>query len=163
MENYVIPIPADFSGQLYIRRAIVNKLEFEINSQIPKEVTHLIPQLGALHLALNTRESVGLIFHSFFDQMNKAVFKKKQKLAAKPKPWKLNLILYLAQGGWMLVKKYIIARFSNSKDMGYLTFLDLLDNLVPSTLDIYSYLFQENHFEEYVNTVFRLWTVMRRF
>jgi hypothetical protein len=30
----------------------------------------------------------------------------------------------------------------------------LLDNLIPSTLDIYSNLFCENHFEEYLETIF---------
>lgn len=65
--------------------------------------------------------------------------------------------------GWLLVKKYITKSFEMSKDIAYITFLDLLDNLIPAVLDIYTHLFRENHFEEYVNTIFRLWTIMRRF
>ena len=38
-----------------------------------------------------------------------------------------------------------------------------MDNLIPSALDVYAYLFRENHLEEYVSTVFCLWTAMRRF
>jgi len=57
LETYVIPLPADFPGQLFIRRAIVNKLEFESESPIQKEITHLIPFMGPLHVSLNTRES----------------------------------------------------------------------------------------------------------
>ncbi|EXX77794.1 hypothetical protein RirG_020570 [Rhizophagus irregularis DAOM 197198w] len=61
LNNYVIPIPADFPGQLYIRKAIVKKLESD-NSSIPREITHLLPFLGPLLLSLNTRESVFLVF-----------------------------------------------------------------------------------------------------
>ncbi|PKY45533.1 hypothetical protein RhiirA4_460146 [Rhizophagus irregularis] len=42
LNNYIIPIPADFPEQLYIRKAIVKKLESD-NSNILKEVTHLLP------------------------------------------------------------------------------------------------------------------------
>ncbi|CAG8774271.1 9882_t:CDS:1, partial [Cetraspora pellucida] len=64
---------------------------------------------------------------------------------------------------WLLVKKYITKSFETSKDIAYIMFLDLLDNLIPVALDIYMHLFRENHFEEYINTIFRLWTIMRRF
>ena len=85
LNNYVIPIPADFPGQLYIRKAIVKKLESD-NSNIPKEITHLLPFLGPLHLSFNTRESVFLVFWGFFDLLYRRVFGMKKKLAAKPKP-----------------------------------------------------------------------------
>ncbi|CAB5293004.1 unnamed protein product [Rhizophagus irregularis] len=162
LNNYVIPIPADFPGQLYIRKAIVKKLESD-NSSIPREITHLLPFLGPLHLSLNTRESVFLVFWGFFDLIYRRVFGMKKKLAAKPKPWRINLLLYLAHAGWQLIRKYVKERFKLSKAVGYLTFLDLLDNLIPSSLDIYATLFRGNHFEEYISTAFRLWTVMRRF
>ncbi|CAB4425332.1 unnamed protein product [Rhizophagus irregularis] len=95
--------------------------------------------------------------------MYKSVFGKVKKLAAKPKPWRINLLLYLAHEGWLLIKKYVMRKFGRSKDISYVTFLDLLDNLIPATLDIYAYLFRNNKFEEYVDTIFRLWTTMRRF
>ena len=60
-------------------------------------------------------------------------------------------------------KNIIITRFGNTKIIGYVTFFDLLDNLIPATLDIYTVLFRNNKFEEYVDTVFRLWSMMRRF
>ncbi|CAG8769343.1 1696_t:CDS:2, partial [Cetraspora pellucida] len=65
--------------------------------------------------------------------------------------------------GWLLVKKYITKSFETSKNIAYITFLDLLDNLIPAALDIYMHLFHENYFEEYINTIFQLWTIMRRF
>ncbi|PKY51642.1 hypothetical protein RhiirA4_546670 [Rhizophagus irregularis] len=146
LNNYIIPISANFPGQLYIRKAIVKKLESD-NSNIPKEITYLLPFLGPLHLSLNTRESVFLIFWGFFDLMYRKVFGMKKKLAAKPKPWRINLLLYLVKN-----------RFKLSKSVGYLTFFDLLDNLIPFSLDIYVTLFRKNHFEEYISTAFHLWT-----
>ena len=106
LNDHVIPIPADFPGQLYIRKAIVKKLESN-NSNIPNEITHLLPILGPLHLSLNTRESVFLVFWGFFDIMYKRVFGIKKKLVVKPKPWRINLLLYLVHAGWQLVKKYV--------------------------------------------------------
>ncbi|GET64460.1 hypothetical protein GLOIN_2v1830060 [Rhizophagus irregularis DAOM 181602=DAOM 197198] len=171
LKMFVIPFPADFPGQLFIRRAVTKRLKMEagtepepeLESSIPKEIMHLVPFLGPLHVSLNTRESVMIIFHSFFDYMYKIVFNKKQKLAAKPKPWRINLLLYLAHEGRLLIKNCVLKRFAMSKDISYVTFLDLLDNLVPSTLDIYSNLFRSNYLEEYISTIFRLWTIMRRF
>ena len=95
--------------------------------------------------------------------MYKSVFGKTKKLAAKPKPWRINLLLYLAHEGWLLIKKHVIQKFEISKDTSYITFLDLLDNLIPATLDVYTCLFRKNHFEEYVDTIFRLWTTMQQF
>ncbi|PKY14265.1 hypothetical protein RhiirB3_519468 [Rhizophagus irregularis] len=117
-------------------------------------------------LLINTSSNIAPI--SFFSINNYSVhnpnevFGKKRNLAAKPKPWKINLLLYLANTEWNLVKDLIFLRFTQSKNVGYRTFIDLLDNLIPSTLDVYSNLFRGNHFEEYLETIFRLWTVMLR-
>ncbi|EXX61326.1 hypothetical protein GLOIN_2v1563027 [Rhizophagus irregularis DAOM 181602=DAOM 197198] len=42
-------------------------------------------------------------------------------------------------------------------------FFDLLDNLIPAILNIYTVLFRNNKFDEYVDTIFHLWCMMRRF
>ncbi|RGB39828.1 hypothetical protein C1646_754070 [Rhizophagus diaphanus] len=74
LKIYLIPIPADFSSQLYIRRAIVQKLKPQECSTIPNEITHLVPFLGPLHVTLNTKESGFLTFWIFFNEMFKATF-----------------------------------------------------------------------------------------
>ncbi len=48
------------------------------------------------------------------------------------------------------------------KDVEYQTTIDLLDNLVPATLDVYAILFWSSSFKEYVETVFRIWTFALR-
>ncbi|CAJ0749128.1 6191_t:CDS:2 [Entrophospora sp. SA101] len=105
--NNVIFIPADFPGQLYICRAIVKKLKNENETSIPEKITHLFPFLGPLHLALNTKESVFLTFWPFFDQLYRSIFNKKHKLAAKPKPWRIDTLMYLAHAGWELVRRFV--------------------------------------------------------
>ena len=84
LKNSLIPVPADFPGQLYIRRAIIQKIKFGNSSSIPNMIMHLVPFLGALHVSLNTRESCFLVFWSFFNELYKAVFQKKRNLAVKP-------------------------------------------------------------------------------
>jgi hypothetical protein len=63
----------------------------------------------------------------------------------------------------MIIRDTVINKFGIQKNLEYHTFLDLLDNIVPATLDIYAILFREGHFEEYLETIFRLWTIMKRF
>ena len=36
-------------------------------------------------------------------------------------------------------------------------FIDLLDNIIPATLDIYAILFRSSSFNEYSETIFRIW------
>jgi hypothetical protein len=138
-------------------------LKSDVNASISNNITHLIPFLGPLHLSLNSCESIFLVFWSFFNQLYLTIFGAKKKLADKPKPWRINLLMYLASSGWKLIKNIIVARFNNTKIVGYRTFFDLLDNLIPASLDIYTVLFRQNKFDEYVDTVFRLWCMMRRF
>ncbi|PKK74738.1 hypothetical protein RhiirC2_846591 [Rhizophagus irregularis] len=139
LEQYIIPIPADFPGQLFIRRAIVGVLKSDNNASISNNIAHLIPFLGPLHVSLNSRESLFFVFWSFFNQLYLIIFDAKKKLAAKPEPWRINLSMYLASSGWKLIKNIIVERFGNTKIIGYRTFFDLLDNLIPATLDIYLY------------------------
>ncbi|UZO22821.1 uncharacterized protein OCT59_015170 [Rhizophagus irregularis] len=161
LRQYTIPIPADFPGQLFIRRAIVNILKSNNNVPTSNNITHLIPFLGPLHVSLNSRESVFLVFWSFFNQLYLTIFDAKKKLASKPKPWRINLLMYLANSGWKLIKHLVIARFGNTKITGYRTFFDLLDNLIPATLDIYTVLFRNNKFDEYIDTIYRLCLLRR--
>ena len=54
-------------------------------------------------------------------------------------------------------------KFGNSKNISFCIILDLLDNIIPAILNIYTTLFQGNHFSQYIETLFRLWTIMKRF
>ena len=69
LNNYIIPIPADFPGQLYIRRAITNRMQLGIQSQVPDCILHLVSILRPLNVSLNTRETCFLLFHPFFNQL----------------------------------------------------------------------------------------------
>jgi len=98
-----------------------------------------------------------IIYHSFFEKMFHFVFGKNKKLAKKPKPWRINLLLELTWKGWIKIKKEIVEKFGlMCKDIEYQMLIDLLDNLIPATLDIYAILFRSGSFEQYVETVFRI-------
>ncbi|GBC39789.2 hypothetical protein GLOIN_2v1868106 [Rhizophagus irregularis DAOM 181602=DAOM 197198] len=163
LDNYVAPIVADWPGQLFIRKALTHLHALGLQSAIPKEIESFIPMLGPLHLSLNSREHVMIIHHSFFEQMFHFVFGKNKKLAKKPKPWRINLLLELARSGWVKIKNEVMQKFgSTCKDVEYRTVIDLLDNLIPATLNVYAVLFRSGSFEKYVETVFRIWTFALR-
>jgi len=68
-------------------------------------------------------------------------------------------LLELAYQGWLKIKVKIMDKFGPTcKDMEYRMLVDLLDNVIPATLDIYAVLFRSGSFDEYIETIFRIWT-----
>jgi hypothetical protein len=167
LQNYVIPIVADFPGQLFIRRAITllrkQKREGVSSMQIPDILENFVPLLGPLHVSLNMREDIISTHWKFFEKMFKSIFGKNKKFAEKPKPWRINLLLELARDGWIEISSEIFKKFGPlCKDIEYQTLIDLLDNLIPAALDIYSVIFRSGSCDQYVETIFRLWTFALR-
>ncbi|UZO06226.1 uncharacterized protein OCT59_026556 [Rhizophagus irregularis] len=52
------------------------------------------------------------------------------------------------------IRNVVMHRFGNSKDMEYRMMIDLLDNSIPLTLDIYTILFRSGYFEGYLEENF---------
>jgi len=163
VSNKVVPIVADWPGQLFIRKAITNLNKPNSQYSIPNEINSFIPILGPLHVSLNSREQVLIIYYFFFKELFNFVFGEKKKLAKKPRPWRINLLLDLAYSGWCKIRNIVLAKFgSNCKDIEYCMVIDLLDNVIPATLDIYAILFRSGSFDEYIETIFRIWTFALR-
>ena len=112
LSENVIPVPADFPGQYYIRKAITLKRLYGDNIDIPNQILHLVPFLGPLHVSLNTRESTIKMYYQFFNLLYKKVFKKKRNLSLTPPPWMINYLLYISQSGWMIIRDTIINKFN---------------------------------------------------
>ena len=120
--------------------------------------------LGPLHVSLNSRELVFLQYRPFFFEMYKYIFGKKKKLAKKPKPWRINLLLELLRSAWQEIAKMVEIKFGHAcKDAEYITLKDLLDNTVPLVLDIYASFFRSGDFNSYIESCFRVWVLFFRF
>ena len=65
LEQYAIPIPADFPGQLFIRRAIVNVLKSDNNVPTSNNIIHLIPFLVCYMYHLIAMNQSSLFFGYF--------------------------------------------------------------------------------------------------
>jgi hypothetical protein len=142
LQQNIIPVPADFPGQVYIRSAIVQKLGG--NNNVPNEILGIIPMLGPLHISLNSREILVMKYWPFFDKLWKAVMGQRKKLAAKPKPWRINLILHITYSAWLLIKTKVIQKFQTL------------------TLEIYANLFRGGFFDYYIESIFRIWCLFIR-
>ena len=90
-----------------------------------------------------------MLYHNLFGE--------KKILAQKPKPRLINLILNLTFYGWKNIRGLIHNRFGNTKDIEYLMIVDLLDNSLPLTLDIYTKLFRCGFFEGYLECIVKIW------
>jgi hypothetical protein len=161
LNGFVAPIITDWPGQLFIRKAIThwhNK-----SSAIQPSIASFIPLLGPLHVSLNTREHVMKVYYTFFEKLFHYVFGKRKVLARKPRPWRTNLLLELTYSGWLKIRTRLMTKFGFlCKDTEYRMLIDLLDNVIPAALDVYAVLFRSGSFNEYLETIFRIWTFALR-
>ncbi|UZO02223.1 uncharacterized protein OCT59_020713 [Rhizophagus irregularis] len=120
LNNFIIPVIADWPGQVNIRRAITLRIKKGINSGVPEQVLNLIPMIV------------------------------------------INLILHLTYHGWKNIRDIVTKRFGNLKDAEYQMMIDLLDNSIPLTLDIYAILFRSGFFEGYLESTVKIWILFQR-
>src|SRR5436305_1543281 len=162
LNNFVIPTICDWPGQVNLRRAITLRLNKKENSGISPQILSIIPMIGPLHISLNSRETLFQQYHFFFEMIYHDLFGANKILAQKPKPRLINLILNLTFYGWKNIQDLIINRFGNIKDVEYLMMIDLLDNSLPLTLDIYVKLFRCGFFEGYLESIIKIWILFQR-
>src|SRR6266498_5486217 len=162
LNNFIISVIADWLEQVNIRRAIILRIKKSIDFKIPKQVLNLIPMIGPLHISLNSRETLFQTYHFFFEMLYHNLFGNKKILSQNPKQTVINLILHLTYHGWKNIREIIIKRFGNLKDAEYQMMIDLLDNSIPLTLDIYAVLFRSGFFKGYLESVVKIWTLFQR-
>src|SRR5439155_141047 len=128
-------------------------------------VSSFIPIMGPLHVSLNSRETVMLLFYDFFNLSYKCIFGKNKKLANKPRPWRINLLLQLMSDAWKNVAPYIMRKFdfSCSRDVEYLTLKSLLDDTIPLVLNVYATIFRSGDWDGYIEACVRIWCLFARF
>ena len=134
-------------------------LVYSTAPSVPAALKNAVSLIGPLHISLNAREWVLLNFHSVFTDLYTFIFGKKAKLAKKPKPWRVSLLLEVIYGGWTLIRDIILSVFYKSKDVQFQTLLNLLDNYIPLVLSIYSIAFKCNKFELFFQSLLHCWTM----
>ena len=172
LKQFLVIQPGDWPCQFFCRQ-LVYKSMLQHNNTVPSTkkcqsptniansnfppVTSLIPMVGPLHISLNSREHIFETFKPFFVTVYNDLFH--TKLANKPKPWRINLILETVYGGWTLIREQVMAKFKKLKDYQYGVLLNLLDSYLPLVLTIYTITFKRNNFGEYFNAMIRIWVM----
>ena len=152
LDQFFIPFIGDWSMQFYIRRLVYSKAP-----SLPSALQNTVPFIAPLHISLNARESVLLIFHEIFADLYTFLFGKKAKLAKKPKAWRISLLLEVIYGRWTLIRDTIRSVFDKSKDVQYLTLVNLLDNYAPLVLSFYSIVLNCNNHDQYCHSLLHCW------
>jgi len=163
LEKYILVAPMDYPGQYFVRHGISSCMNSTNTSELSTLLLHIVPMIGPLHVSLNSRETVFLLNYAFFNKLNCEVYSKKKKLAKKPKPYKINVLLELAASGWSLIREEVLAKFCNYKDPEVRYLLDLLDNVVPLVLDFYPVIFRSGYWPAYKEAMFRVWMLFCRY
>ena len=82
------------------------------------------------------------------------VFHSNRALGKKQKPWRISMLLEVLYGGWLIVRDAILSAFAGSKDVQFLTMLNVLDIYAPLTLSIYSVIFKANKADLFYDSMF---------
>ena len=159
LNHYAAPFPGDWPMHFFMRQLVYNTTLVSL----PDVCKNVAPLIGPLHISLNSRECVLLNFHQIFADLYSFLFGAKAKLAKKPKPWRLSLLLEVMYGGWTLLRDTIMAVFLNCKDIEFLTLINLIDNYIPLVLSIYSVVFKCSDYGLYCKSLFRCWVMMMVF
>ena len=157
--HFATPFPGDWPMQFFMRQLVYNTASVSL----PMVCKNVVPMIGPLHISLNSRECVLVNFHPIFADVYSFLFGAKAKLARKPKPWRISLLLEVIYGGWTLVRDSIMPVFTNCKDIEFLTLINLIDNYVPLVLSIYSVIFKCSNYNFYCKSLFRCWIMMMVF
>ena len=80
-QGYIIPIVADWPGQIYLKTAILRYLYYRDSLNITNNILSFLPMIGLLHISLNSRELVFLQYQPFFLAMYTYIFRGKKSLA----------------------------------------------------------------------------------
>ena len=78
LHDQVAPLVADWPGQLFIRKALTHLHKSDSQYSIPAGINSFIPILGPLHVSLNSREHVLIVYYTFFQKLFHYVFGKKK-------------------------------------------------------------------------------------
>ena len=154
LNQFVAPFIGDWPMQFFIRQLVYSNVP-----TVPAALKNVIPLIGPLHISLNARECVLLQFHEVFADLYAFLFGNKAKLAKKPKPWRVSLLLEVLYGGWTLVRDMIFSVFYKCKDIEFLTLVNLLDNYIPLVLSIYSIVFKCNKYELFYQSLIHCWVM----
>src|SRR5215217_4541471 len=74
LNNFIIPVIANWPGQINIRRAISLRMKKGFTSGIPENILNLIPIISPLYISLNSREILFQIYHFFFEMIYHYLF-----------------------------------------------------------------------------------------
>ena len=154
LSNFIAPFVGHWPMQFFLRQLI-----YSSDPLVPSALKNVVPFIGPLHVSLNARECVLLNFHQVFADLYSFLFGKKAKLAKKPKPWRISLLLEVIYGGWTLIRDMILSVFHKCKDIEFLTLLNLLDNYTPLVLSIYSIVFKCNKYELFCQSLLHCWVM----
>ena len=69
LDRYALVASLDYPGQIYIRHAVSASLDPANSHQLSPLLQHIVPMIGPLHVSLNSRETVLLLNHFFFQQI----------------------------------------------------------------------------------------------
>ncbi|RIB07931.1 hypothetical protein C2G38_2272606 [Gigaspora rosea] len=156
--NNAIPIVADWPGQFYIHKAIAHRYLLN-NETISSFVTSFLPMIGPLHVSLNARELIFVQNLVLFNDVYKGVFgAKKKSLGNNPQLWRIDRIFHIMRMAWLEIADVVYLKFSrNCKNIEFLYLTDLLRNLIPLALDIYTIHHREDDWTAYEEAYVFYW------
>lgn len=148
MQKFVLPAPGDWSVWYFIKQLIAR--EEDANNPF----LSLIPEQGQFHVSLNLHGDIVNNFRPFFHKLYTDLFGR--PLPEKPKPYQCTLCVLVAFLAWLQIRSLVMRKFKSCKDIEYIYFLYLLEELVPLAFYQYEIVFKSGNIEKYREVMYRL-------
>jgi hypothetical protein len=125
------------------------------------EYANIVVIPGPLHVSLNSRETLVLKHWDFFHELFCFLFSSSDKVfPKKPQPWRIEMLISVCVRAWIHpdygIRKIVMEKFGNSRDLDYRTHLHLLDTEIPSVYKIYDVSLKKGTVDEYFANLFRV-------
>ncbi|RIB21288.1 hypothetical protein C2G38_2177073 [Gigaspora rosea] len=114
LTDCVIPVVADWPGQVFTRQAITLRL-LNLKDDIPSNILSFIPIISILHIQLNLLESILKTYWDFFNLEYQYIFSTSKMLSKTPSPYRIFILLELIRGAWKEIKPIVVAKVVDAR------------------------------------------------
>ena len=139
--------PGDWPTWYFVKKLIAQ-------SEARSPFNSMMPEQGVFHVILNATVGAVLLFHFFFTELYKYLFRK--DLPVNPKPFQTSIVTTAAFLGWLLIREMVLKKFKLCKDVEFVMILHLLDEILSPLFYHYNVVFRGGDFYNYI-------TIMHRF
>lgn len=142
--------PVKVHKEFKIRNAMRMQKHNKLLAKNEELLCNFASHIGPLHCSLNFQGEILDKFLHLCEIVGRQIFH--IKITSKSKPWTTRHVLFVLLAGWMVVRDEVLSQLtvSQRKYPEVATFIYICENLLPSSMFMYSYYYKAQDRENYM-------------